>query len=137
MQVLHVTTDDPAVQLILGIRVKTTKVEPTVAIEESKYKPAVLNDNPVQAYFGTPALRETFQLIVCKVISYETCYGTKYIVIFQNRDGNRAVWFASKEPKWAYDAEGCHVTVKATPKSHDESEKYGLQTILRRVNDVT
>lgn len=133
MKVLHCTTDDPAVKAILGIKQETTVVEPT----ESKYEPAVLNDNPRCGYFGTVKKRETFTLAVCKIINYETQYGTKYVVIFQTRDGDRAVWFASTKPKWAYDAEGCWATVKATPKTHDESERYGQQTVLLRVNDVT
>ena len=134
MQVLHVTTNDPAVEAILGISQTTTIPEME---SPHKYEPAIEQRESVPGYFGAIKRRETFQLIVCKVISYETQYGTKYIVIFQSREGKRAVWFASKEPKWAYDAEGCWANVKATPKAHDDHETYGNQTILLRVNDET
>lgn len=81
-------------------------------------------------YFGAVGKREKFSLTLQKTTWYETDYGTKYVLIFRDAEGNRAVWKTGS----GYGLEpGEVIEAKATVKEHSE---YGgeKQTVLQRVD---
>lgn len=98
-------------------------------------------------YFGTVGKREVFHgLRVTRISSFDSFYGTKWVVGFEDADGNRAVWFSTKLPRVGFLtgehefhdtlvreelAIGETVIVKATVKEHGEY-KGARQTVLTR-----
>jgi hypothetical protein len=80
-------------------------------------------------HFGTVGKRETFTLTLSRVVTNDGIYGTTYIHMFIDDAGNRAVWFASKDPEFEI---GVPLKVKATVKSHGERDGV-KQTVLTRV----
>lgn len=97
-----------------------------VAIKEQKKE---------SAYFGTIKKRETFELKLIAIKAIDSIYGTTYLHIFEDVDGNKANWFASSCP-FGYDDErqaAIGKMHKITGSVKDHSEYKGeKQTILTR-----
>jgi hypothetical protein len=67
-------------------------------------------------HVGTVGKREVFTLTLKRVTSFESQYGTTFILIFEDAAGNQVVWKTSR----AEFNEGETVTLKATVKEHGE-----------------
>lgn len=79
-------------------------------------------------YVGEVGKRQNFELVFDRETSYETDFGTKYIYIFNDSDGNVLIW---KTTKCIDFEKGQKVTLKATIQKHDEYRGV-KQTILTR-----
>ncbi len=100
------------------------------AVEESRK-----SEKPVGGWVGTPGKRETFAgLQVTRIREFNNDFGTCYFVNLQDAAGNALTWKASTYPGWAYEAEasGELVSIKATVKAHEDSARFGLQTLIQR-----
>ena len=93
-------------------------------------------------YFGYVKVREEFVLTVTHAHEYESNFGVKTLVTFEDQEGNRAKWFASGSVINGWDSktnglvpvweEGKTYKVKATP-THHEVYKGQKETTLSRV----
>ena len=79
-------------------------------------------------YFGTVGKREVFELTLTKVFSFDGQYGTTFVYIFVDADGNIAVWKASSSQDVTI---GKVYSIKGTVKEHAEY-KDTKQTNLSR-----
>jgi ribosomal protein L36 len=81
-------------------------------------------------YFGTVGKRADYTLTLERSTWYETDYGTRYVLILRDQEGNRAVWKTGSgyglEPG---DVINCRATVKEHSEYNDEK-----QTVLQRVD---
>lgn len=97
-------------------------------------------ERPVSKHVGTVGERTVFTLTINKIIATESQFGTSYLHIMTDAEGNDLKWFSSGGTLWLDmglgvpgrdAAEGDTVTVKATVKSHTEY-KGRAQTMLTR-----
>jgi hypothetical protein len=79
-------------------------------------------------HFGEVGKREVFTLTVSTIFETENQWGVTRIVKFLSEEGNRAVWFSSKDPKVEI---GGTYKVKATVKKHDEYQGVKQTTLTR------
>ncbi|MHC5061790.1 MAG: hypothetical protein ACYTFK_11985 [Planctomycetota bacterium] len=97
-----------------------------------------------KVWFGSEKKREKSVPVKCVgVSSFEGHYGVTTIVRFEHYpdgpDGpNKAilVWFASGDRCFDWEADADYL-IDATVKGHDDHDKYGKQTKINRVKDVT
>lgn len=82
-------------------------------------------------FVGEIGKRQNFTVMVEKVLALDAAYGTSYMHIMKDMDGNRLTWFSSSK---VLDT-GIIMTIKATPKKH-EVYKDTQQTILNRCTVV-
>lgn len=84
-------------------------------------------------HVGNVGQREVFQgLRVTKVKGYDTDYGVKHLVTFEDRDGNLLEWWASPGVDISWAVVDDTVNVRATVKEHKEF-KSTPWTVVERV----
>jgi hypothetical protein len=84
-------------------------------------------------YIGTVGKREIFEGLKCVLKrSFESQFGAKFMMKFNDAENNEIVWWASKEPKIEV---GDTVNLKATVKKHG-SYNGNIQTELQRCQVV-
>jgi hypothetical protein len=81
-----------------------------------------------KSHFGTVGKRETFTLTVVRVVPIESQYGTAYLHVFRDANGNAATWRSTGS---IAGQEGDVVTLTGTVKEHGEY-KGTPQTVLTR-----
>lgn len=87
-------------------------------------------------FFGTVKQRENFELTVTYVKAFEDDYGTRKLVKgIDIQSGGIFVWWDSTCKDW-YET-GKTYNVKATVKQHDNNPKFGCQTIINRVVEIS
>jgi hypothetical protein len=84
-------------------------------------------------HFGVVGERSDYYVTPLKVIPVESMYGMSYLHKFLTREGNIAMWFASRNPELEI---GKEYRVKATIKKHDEYQGTE-QTFFTRVTVLT
>lgn len=85
----------------------------------------------ISKYVGEVGDRSVFNLLIEKVITSESDFGTSFIHLMSDKDGNRFVWFSSSHKL----EENTDVVLKGTVKKHDE--RNGVkQTILSRCEQL-
>lgn len=85
-------------------------------------------------YIGTIKKRETFEVVVDRIIPCESFYGTTLLHIMYDLSGNKMIWFCSGNNHGMMKGET--YKIKATPKAHQEKEFRGVyekQTVVTRV----
>ncbi len=84
-------------------------------------------------WVGEIKKRESFLIIVDKIIPIQSKFGESLLHIMHDYEGNKLTWFASSGIGMS---EGGHYHIKATPKRHEKREYRGVsekQTIINRV----
>jgi len=108
------------------VRRALARAEERVANANKRREERIAADRATSQHVGTVGERREFTLTVGKVFSFEGIYGTTYINICKDADGNVIVYKGSN----GYE-EGETLTVKATVKAHDEREGVA-QTLIAR-----
>jgi hypothetical protein len=108
------------------VRRALARAEERVVNANKRREERVAADRATSQHVGTVGERREFALTVGKVFSFEGIYGTTYINICKDADGNVIVYKGSN----GYE-EGETLTVKATVKAHDEREGVA-QTLIAR-----
>jgi len=85
---------------------------------------------PESQFVGTIKKRENFKLTLAKVIPVDGTYGTTFIHLFRDENGNRLTWFSSNGPEME---EGSTYEVKASVKAHDVYKGENTTIITRAV----
>lgn len=99
--------------------------------ETAKAREIAEGKRAASAFVGTVGARETFTVTVLFVRSFETDYGTKYLVEMEDENGNVLKTFSTGD--FGYRAErGDSYTIKGTVKSH-ETYNGNHSTMLTRV----
>jgi hypothetical protein len=83
-------------------------------------------------HVGTEGVREGFPALTVKgTRSFESDFGVRTLVRFQDSNGNVLVWWTGDPPDWV--EENATVDVTATVKSHDHYNGFP-QTVVTRVS---
>lgn len=107
------------------VRNALARAEKWEAERQAKYA-AKKAEDAKGVYVGTEGERRDFELTVERVTHYETDYGTTYINVCKDKDGNTVVYKGSNG--WY---KGEQYVVKATIKKHEEYDGV-KQTLIQR-----
>lgn len=88
-------------------------------------------ETKIRGHVGTPKVRQGFEkLTVMSMRSFESDFGVRTLVRFEDTPGNQIIWWASGDPDWL--DVGDVVDITATVKEHGDY-KGTKQTIVQRV----
>jgi hypothetical protein len=93
----------------------------------SKAEQANKEKQATSQYVGEIGKRATFNVVCSKVLQFDGAYGSKFLHLMSDEQGNRLIWWSSSS---VLDV-GVPLTIKATPKKQDEREGVKQTTLTR------
>lgn len=108
------------------VRRSLARAEERLAKAQQRREERVAADREGSKYVGTIGERREFTLTVNKVFSFDSIYGTTFINICRDADGNVIVYKGTNDFE-----EGETVRVKATVKAHEDRDGVA-QTLIAR-----